>query len=321
MIYLRSRSPGKLIPLPPATKTRKPTGIRFLTTPPGAPITIEDAVSISPGMHGGEPSIRPIRLYARLVLWWFTGEPCECDAQSITQFCDDYNADLKPIQTVVLAAGHMLDKLARHELPHELQKPVPRPRRPNDSILLTGADAPLDIEDAVWVHPHRKNGTPCFRDTSIPIVELFQWLHDDHTLDEYLKTVPVDPGAAETVLLTASYMLSEIACLELPEEPPPHGPRIFRRLPLRELLDEIEQLKRPYLPPTPRRFGMLPREDPIDKPPPRYAEKPPVRRHRRRPSIRRHGRFDQPKWPYLPPSRRRLGRLPREDPIDKPPPR
>ena len=268
-----SRMPGTLISLPPATKTRKPTGIRFLTTPPGAPITIEDAVSISPGMQGGEPCIRPTRLYARLVLEWFTYEPFECDAQSITQFCNVYFADLKPIQTVVLAAGYMLYKLARHELPHKLQKPVPRPRRPNDSILLTGAYAPLDIEDAVWVHPHRKNGTPCFRDTSIPIVELFQWLHDDHTLDEYLKTVPVDPGAAETVLLTACYMFSEIACLELPEEPPPHQ-RIFRRIPLRDRLDQIERLKRPYLLPTPRRLGRLPREDPIDKPPPGTPKNP-----------------------------------------------
>ena len=289
MIYLRSSSPGTLIPLPPATKTRKPTGIRFLTTPPGAPITIEDAVSINPGMAGGEPCIRPTRLYARLVLGWLTEEPFECDAQSITQFCNEYFADLKPIQTVVLAAGHMLDKLARHELPHEHRKPVPRPRRPDDSILLTGAYAPLDIEDAVWVHPHPKNGTPCFRDTSIPIVELFQWLHDDHTLDEYLKTVPVDPGAAETVLLTAGDMFSEIACLELPEEP--HGPRIFRRTPLRERLDQIKRLKRPYLQRIPRRLGRLPREDPIDKPPPRYAEKPPVRRHQHRPINRWRGRY------------------------------
>ena len=141
-----------------------------------------------------------------------------------------------------------------------------------------------EIEDAVWVHPHRKNGTPCFRDTSIPIVELFQWLHDDHTLDEYLKTVPVDPDAAETLLLTACYMFSEIACLELPEEPPPHGPRVFQRIPLRERLDRFE---RPYLPPTPRSLRRLPREEPIDKPPPRYAENPPVHRHRRRPIIRR----------------------------------
>ena len=241
---------------------------------------------------GGEPCIRRTHLDARLVLWWFTGEPFECDAQSITQFCDDYDVDLKPIQTVVLAAGHMLDKLARHELPHELQKPVPRPRRPNDSILLTGADAPLDIEDAVWVHPHRKNGTPCFRDTSIPIVELFQWLHDGHTLDEYLKTVPVDPGAAETVLLTACYMFSEIACLELPEEPPPPRPAyLLAHPPARAPRpDRTAQTALPAANPS-QALQASPR-GPHRQASPRYAEKPPapVNRYRLRPIIRRRGR-------------------------------
>lgn len=42
----------------------------------------------------------------------------------------------------------------------------------------------------VWTDPERMGGTPCFRNSRVPVQTLFDYLEDDYTLEEFLEHFP-----------------------------------------------------------------------------------------------------------------------------------
>jgi uncharacterized protein (DUF433 family) len=46
------------------------------------------------------------------------------------------------------------------------------------------------IEGAIWIHPDRVSGAPCFVNTRIPIQNLFDYLEGGDTLDSFLAGFP-----------------------------------------------------------------------------------------------------------------------------------
>ncbi len=62
---------------------------------------------------------------------------------------------------------------------------------------------PMTLEEAVWVDPDRMSGTPCFRGSRLPVQQLFDWLADGVSLDEFVEDFRIDRRAAEAVLRTA----------------------------------------------------------------------------------------------------------------------
>ncbi len=46
------------------------------------------------------------------------------------------------------------------------------------------------LEDAVWVSAERVSGTPCFRDTRVPVQSLINFLEGGETLDQFLALYP-----------------------------------------------------------------------------------------------------------------------------------
>lgn len=65
----------------------------------------------------------------------------------------------------------------------------------------------MTLEDAVWVDPHRMSGAPCFRDSRLPVQQLFDWLADGVPLDEFVEDFRIDLAAAEAVLQAAGAAL------------------------------------------------------------------------------------------------------------------
>ena len=62
----------------------------------------------------------------------------------------------------------------------------------------------MTLEQAVWVDPGRMSGTPCFRGSRLPVQQLFDWLADGVSLDEFIDDFQIDRTAAEAVLRAAS---------------------------------------------------------------------------------------------------------------------
>ena len=46
------------------------------------------------------------------------------------------------------------------------------------------------IEGAIWIHPDRLSGAPCFVKTRVPIQNLFDYLEGGETLEEFLDGYP-----------------------------------------------------------------------------------------------------------------------------------
>jgi uncharacterized protein (DUF433 family) len=42
----------------------------------------------------------------------------------------------------------------------------------------------------VWIDPERMGGTPCFRNSRVPVQNLFDYLEDDYTVEEFLEHFP-----------------------------------------------------------------------------------------------------------------------------------
>ena len=61
----------------------------------------------------------------------------------------------------------------------------------------------MKLEQAVWVDPGRMSGAPCFRGSRLPIQQLFDWLADGVSLDEFVNDFRIDRAAAEVVLRAA----------------------------------------------------------------------------------------------------------------------
>ena len=64
-------------------------------------------------------------------------------------------------------------------------------------------------DEAVWVDPGRMSGAPCFRGSRLPVLQLFDWLADGVSLDEFIEDFRIDRAAAEAVLRTAGADLCE----------------------------------------------------------------------------------------------------------------
>ena len=61
----------------------------------------------------------------------------------------------------------------------------------------------MTVDEAVWVDPDRMSGAPCFRGSRLPVQQLFDWLADGVSLDEFVAGFQIDRQAAETVLRVA----------------------------------------------------------------------------------------------------------------------
>ena len=61
----------------------------------------------------------------------------------------------------------------------------------------------MTLKQAVWVDPGRMSGAPCFHGSRLPVQQLFDWLADGVSLDEFIKDFQIDRAAAEVVLRTA----------------------------------------------------------------------------------------------------------------------
>ena len=70
-------------------------------------------------------------------------------------------------------------------------------------------DERMTLEDAVWIDPGRMSGAPCFRGSRLPVQQLFDWLADGVSLDEFVDDFRIDRSAAEAVLRTAGAQLCQ----------------------------------------------------------------------------------------------------------------
>ena len=76
--------------------------------------------------------------------------------------------------------------------------------------MTTEQKAQLDM--AVWVDPARASGTPCFRNTRVPVQSLIDFLESGETLDEFLALYPsISREQVLTVLDFANDQLIECA--------------------------------------------------------------------------------------------------------------
>ncbi|MDE0023873.1 MAG: DUF433 domain-containing protein [Spirochaetaceae bacterium] len=67
----------------------------------------------------------------------------------------------------------------------------------------------MPLDQAVWVDPDRMSGVPCFRGSRLPVQQLFDWLADGVSLDEFIEDFKVDRQAAEAVLRAAGAALAD----------------------------------------------------------------------------------------------------------------
>ena len=65
-------------------------------------------------------------------------------------------------------------------------------------------DGSMTLDQAVWVDPERMSGTPCFRGSRLPVQQLFDWLADGVSLDEFVREFQIERDAAIAVLRYAS---------------------------------------------------------------------------------------------------------------------
>ena len=74
------------------------------------------------------------------------------------------------------------------------------------------AEQRAKLEDAVWVSAERISGTPCFRDTRVPVQSLIDFLEGGETLDQFLALYPgVTRERAVAVLDLANSQVLECA--------------------------------------------------------------------------------------------------------------
>ena len=78
----------------------------------------------------------------------------------------------------------------------------------------------MTLEQAVWVDPDRMSGAPCFRGSRLPVQQLFEWLADGVSLDEFVEDFRIDRRAAETVLRAAGVDFCERSAARSAEQTP-----------------------------------------------------------------------------------------------------
>lgn len=70
-------------------------------------------------------------------------------------------------------------------------------------------DNPMTSRKRLGSTPKRMSGTPCFRNSRLPVENLFEWLAAGVPLQEYLDDFHLDRRAVAGVLLAAGKMLSD----------------------------------------------------------------------------------------------------------------
>ena len=68
------------------------------------------------------------------------------------------------------------------------------------TVAKSEPDGLMTLDQAVWVDPARMSGTPCFRGSRLPVQQLFDWLADGVSLDEFVCEFQIDRDAAIAVL-------------------------------------------------------------------------------------------------------------------------
>lgn len=63
----------------------------------------------------------------------------------------------------------------------------------------------MTLEQAVWVDPGRMSGVPCFRGSRLPVRQLFDWLADGVSLEDFVREFQIDREAAAAVLRAAGH--------------------------------------------------------------------------------------------------------------------
>ena len=61
-------------------------------------------------------------------------------------------------------------------------------------------DGSMTLDQAVWVDPERMSGIPCFRGSRLPVQQLFNWLVDGVSPDEFVCNFQIDRDATIAVL-------------------------------------------------------------------------------------------------------------------------
>lgn len=68
------------------------------------------------------------------------------------------------------------------------------------------------MDRAVWVDPERMSGTPCFRDTRVPVQSLIDLLEGGESIDAFLALYPsITRHQVMTILDFAADQLAECA--------------------------------------------------------------------------------------------------------------
>ncbi len=73
-------------------------------------------------------------------------------------------------------------------------------------------DSRMTVDQAVWVDPGRMGGSPCFRGSRLPVQQLFDWLADGVSLDDFVSEFQIDRNAAIAVLRAAGQSLCAKHC-------------------------------------------------------------------------------------------------------------
>ena len=60
----------------------------------------------------------------------------------------------------------------------------------DESTIQVLDDGSQVIEGVIWIHPDRVSGAPCFVNTRVPIQNLFDYLEDGASLEEFLTGFP-----------------------------------------------------------------------------------------------------------------------------------
>ena len=68
------------------------------------------------------------------------------------------------------------------------------------------------LDEAIWVSPQRMSGTPCFRNTRVPVQSLIDFLEGGETIDDFLGLYPaITRQQVLTVLDFANSQILECA--------------------------------------------------------------------------------------------------------------
>ena len=77
----------------------------------------------------------------------------------------------------------------------------------------------MTLEQAIWVDPGRMSGVPCFRGSRLPVQQLFDWLADGVSLEDFVSEFQIDRDAATTVLRAAGHSLCTSTAIPQDQQP------------------------------------------------------------------------------------------------------